>query len=289
METSLWAWLSIRTKMFSIAIGFSLATLFLYYILWFDFDTGDDPRMIIFADIIDTHLNPMGSLLGLCSCCLFPFLLVLPFVILKESLEELKPIEVREIQGHDLVFIERLEIDSEAIPFDDYLYESIGDSRVLQVSEKLLEKLLAAKERWYIGTDKKEGITYLFEGKKGELLHADESGNLIVDPPEICSILRSFMYLAEIYNPENKDSYTILSVRSGSFAENRLAELVNEHISEGWRTVGGQSTSGGVNSYQMITQAMERDIPEKVVVPESIISRCEDIQAKVDDKPESDN
>ena len=42
METSLWAWLSIRTKMFSIAIGFSLATLFLYYIFWFDFDTGDD-------------------------------------------------------------------------------------------------------------------------------------------------------------------------------------------------------------------------------------------------------
>ena len=185
-------------------------------------------------------------------------------------------------------YLSRLEIDSEAIPFDDYLYESIeiaGPSGFRETTGKTSR----GKERWYIGTDKKEGITYLFEGKKGELLHADESGNLIVDPPEICSILRSFRYLAEIYNPENKDSYTILSVRSGSFAENRLAELVNEHISEGWRTVGGQSTSGGVNSYQMITQAMERDIPEKVVVPESIISRCEDIQAKVEDKPESEN
>ena len=285
MKTSFWGWLYVKIKIISSAVGFTLIPLFLSFILFVELVESDQELT-----------TPLGGLLYLGSCCVLPLLSSFSFFWYLESFKEWigwdefdSKEDKREIKGHDLVFIEWLEIDDEAIPFDDYLYESIGDSRVLQVSEKLLEKLLAAKERWYIGTDKKEGITYLFEGKKGELLHADESGNLIVDPPEICSILRSFRYLAEIYNPENKDSYTILSVRSGSFAENRLAELVNEHISEGWRTVGGQSTSGGVNSYQMITQAMERDIPEKVVVPESIISRCEDIQAKVDDKPESDN
>tara|TARA_B100001250_G_C19777862_1_gene780440 strand:+ start:772 stop:1629 length:858 start_codon:yes stop_codon:yes gene_type:complete len=284
MKTSLWAWLSIKIKIISSAVGFTLIPLFLSFILFVELVESDQELT-----------TPLGALLYLGSCCVLPLLSSFSFFWYLESFKEWigwdefdSKEDKREIKGHDLVFIEYLEIDDESIPFDDYLYESNGDSRVLQVSEKLLEKLLAAKEGWHIKTDKKEGITYLFEGKKGELFHADESGNLIVDPPEICSILRSFRYLAEIYNPENKDSYTILSVRSGSFAENSLAELVNEHISEGWRTVGGQSTSGGVNSYQMITQAMERDIPEKVVVPESIISRCEDIQAKVDEKPESD-
>tara|TARA_B100001250_G_C19759158_1_gene771614 strand:- start:76 stop:1227 length:1152 start_codon:yes stop_codon:yes gene_type:complete len=67
---------------------------------------------------------------------------------------------------------------------------------------------------------------------------------------------------------QDTDTYKIVSVRSGSFAEDRLAKLVNEHIREGWRVVGGQSTSGGHRSYQMITQAMERDLPKDESEPD---------------------
>ena len=61
---------------------------------------------------------------------------------------------------------------------------------------------------------------------------------------------------------QDTDTYKILSVRDGAYSEDRLAKLVNEHMREGWRAVGGQSTSGGRRSYKMITQAMERDLPK---------------------------
>lgn len=67
---------------------------------------------------------------------------------------------------------------------------------------------------------------------------------------------------------QDADTYKILSVRSGSYSEEKLAKKVNEHIREGWRVVGGQSTSGGRRSYQMITQAMERDLPKDESEPD---------------------
>jgi len=113
MRSSLWEWLSIRIQIISKAIGFSLVTLFLFYILWFDFDTGGDPRIIILGDMIDTHLNPMGSLLVLCSCCLFPYLLLLPFYLVKETLDEWKVAEEIQERAEREAEVRRAEREAE--------------------------------------------------------------------------------------------------------------------------------------------------------------------------------
>ena len=66
-----------------------------------------------FGDMIDTHLNPMGSLLVLCSCCLFPYLLLLPFYLVKETLDEWKVAEEIQERAEREAEVRRAEREAE--------------------------------------------------------------------------------------------------------------------------------------------------------------------------------